>query len=985
MASRGALPCTLVSGLVLFTLPWLWAGDLASPKDYEGKTIAAIRYEPASQPATARDLNRLLPFHPGEPLHLAAVREWIRNLYSTGVYTDIQVDMQPSPQGVVLVARTSAQWFVGPYEVTGRTNRPPNEGQLANATGLELGAPYDEADLQKAAHGIRDLFERNGLYHATVDPTVSRDPAHREVHLSFTVRAGKRGRLTLPVIVGDTRIPPPELARAAKYKGWFLWKQATDSNVQAGLRNIRNKYVKNDRLTAGVTLESRKYLPAENRVRPTIRADGGPKVKILAEGAKVSQGDLKKYVPVYQAETLNRDILVRGVGNLRDYFQDKGYFDVQIDFDTRQTSPDLETVTYTIVPGVRHKLVKLSIEGNHYFTDDEIRSRMFIHPAGFLYLRHGRYSEGFEKRDTDAIEAVYRANGFRDVNVTVKSFDDYKGRKGDVAVTVEIEEGPQYLVSSLEITGIRESDRAMILANMASIPGQPFSETNIGVDRDFILMHYQSIGYPEAAFDFRILPATVPHQMSVQYIVTLGPRRFVRDVLITGLHNTRRSLVTPNILLKPGDPLSWTAMGEMQRRLYNLGVFDKVDMAIQNRDGNTEDKYVLFNMGEGHRYYTAVGLGAEITRLGGSSTDLSQPTGQTAFTPRVSLHVSRVNLWGLGHSLNLDGWYSTVQQRAGLTYLVRNYRNVEGRDLSVTGIFENTHDVLTYTARRIEGTAQLAQKLSKPTALILSYSWRDVRVDQSTLKINPLLIPLESQPARVAGFGAALLQDHRDNPVDTHRGYYNSADVHLFDHSFGGNKNFLRILLRNSYYFPITRSSVLASNTVFGWIRPFGVPAGVSDFDYVPLPERFYGGGIQSDRGFPINQAGPRDLLTGFPLGGNALFFHQTEYRFPLIGPNITGAVFHDFGNIFRDMGSFSFGVHQKSLEDFSYMVHAVGVGLGYQTPLGPFRVDLAYSINPPTFRGLTGTFQQLLFGTATPTITSVSHFQFFISIGQSF
>jgi outer membrane translocation and assembly module TamA len=77
--------------------------------------------------------------------------------------------------------------------------------------------------------------------------------------------------------------------------------------------------------------------------------------------------------------------------------------------------------------------------------------------------------------------------------------------------------------------------------------------------------------------------------------------------------------------------------------------------------------------------------------------------------------------------------------------------------------------------------------------------------------------------------------------------------------------------------------------------------------------------------------------------------------------------------------------VHQKDIQDFAYMVHAVGFGIRYRTPVGPVRVDLAYSINPPTFFGLKGTYQQLLFGGATPTVQNVSHFQFFISIGQAF
>jgi outer membrane protein insertion porin family len=107
--------------------------------------------------------------------------------------------------------------------------------------------------------------------------------------------------------------------------------------------------------------------------------------------------------------------------------------------------------------------------------------------------------------------------------------------------------------------------------------------------------------------------------------------------------------------------------------------------------------------------------------------------------------------------------------------------------------------------------------------------------------------------------------------------------------------------------------------------------------------------------------------------------------RFPFLSDNIQGVIFHDFGNVYSGLKNLSFRFSQKGLEDFDYTVHAVGYGIRYHTPVGPLAVNLAYSINPPTYNGLKGTYQQLLFGGATPTITSVSHFQFFFSIGQSF
>jgi outer membrane protein insertion porin family len=625
----------------------------------------------------------------------------------------------------------------------------------------------------------------------------------------------------------------------------------------------------------------------------------------------------------------------------------------------------------------------VDVKGNHYFTTAQIRERMFVQPKGFIRLRHGRYSQSFAARDEQAIQALYRDSGFRDCQVATKTIDDYRGKNGDVAINVTIEEGPQYLVSRVEVTGINLKNKEAILASLASAPGQPFSETTIAMDRDAILEAYQSAGYSNAAFEFRATPDG-PQRMNLQFKITEGMPQRVRDILLSGMHTSRHRLVDPLVTLNPGEPLSWTEMGRMQRRLYNLGIFDKVDMAIQNPDGDAEEKYVDFHFVEGHLYTMAVGVGAEIAKIGGSATSVSNPTGTTGFAPRFDLQLSRLNMWGLGHSVIFNGRYSTLDRRVSLSYSAPRFHNVEGRNISVTGLYDNTRDVLTFTAVKLQGAFQVSQRIDKATNLLFRYSWTHDRIDQTSLRISSLLIPLYSQPSRVGQFAVNLVQDRRDDPSDAHRGIYNSADLGIADHSFGGNKNYLRFLARNSYYKQLPKELVLASNTTFGLIRPF-TTGGIATTEYIPLPERFFGGGEASMRGFPMNQAGPRDPETGFPIGGNALLFHSTELRFPLIGDNISGVMFHDMGNVYSSLGSISFRTRQNGLTDFDYMVHAAGFGIRYRTPLGPVRVDLAYSINAPTFNGLQGTYQQLLFGGATKTIQSVSHFQIFFSIGQAF
>jgi outer membrane protein insertion porin family len=962
------------------------AAAIPNPEEFAGRPVAQVRFEPPQQPLTSQQLADIVHLKPRAPLNPADVRSTIKQLYATGRYADVELAAEPAEGGAVnLVIHTVEQWFVGMVEVRGKTKEPPNAGQLANASRLELGQPFTDDSLKGAVDGIQDLLKRNGFYGSMVQHDMTRDPDHQQVMLTFRVKTGTRARLNSPIINGEPRIPVEEVQRATKWKGWFGWHHDTQSNVQQGLRRVEQRYEKDNRLTANVSLENVSFNPTLNRVTPTLKVVGGPKVKINAVGAKVSQGKLKRYVPVFDEQTVNRDLLVDGARNLRDYFQSQGYFDVDVDFESQQPSSDQEEIIYVINPGPRHKLVDVQVRGNRYFRTEDIRERMMLQTAGFLYLRHGRYSEGIVRRDEKNISALYQSNGFRDVKVTTQTLDEYKGKTAQMAAVVTIEEGPQYFVSEFTIEGVQQLKLAEIQPKLACIPGEPFSENNVAIDRDYLIGLYQSSGFPDATFDWKMEPGPGPHQMKVQYFIAEGKERLVREVLISGMRETRMRLVKPLVTLKAGDPLSWRQMGNMQQGLYNLGVFDKVDMAIQNPQGETYQKYVLYHLEEGHRYSVAVGAGAEFARIGGVQTSLDNPAGQAGFAPRGSFEVSRLNFLGLGHSINFKSRYSTLDRRASINYYAPRYRNVEGRNISFTALYDDARDVRTFTARRLEGSVQLSQQLSKPTSMLFRYTYRDVRVDQSTLKIEPLLIPLLSQPARIGMISTSLIQDRRDDPADAHRGVFNTIDVGLAESVFASRHNFVRFLGRNSWYHLLKKNYVLASNTSFGWLGPFKLAGGADPTQAIPLPERFFGGGSTSHRGFPDNQAGPRDPLTGFPLGGNALLFHSTELRFPLLSDNMQGVLFHDMGNIYSGPGKISFRFHQKSPTDFDYMVHAAGFGVRYRTPVGPIRVDLAYSINPPSFMGLKGNYTDLLFGTAQRVQQSVKSFQFFFSIGQAF
>jgi len=984
--------------LSLVVLAWAAAPPAlyGQAQKYEGLNVVNIQFDPMNQPLEASELFAILPLKRGQALRAADVRASINRLFATGRYADIQVDAEPYNGGVIIRFLTKNSWFIGNVHAVGKISSPPNNGQLENASQLDLGQPYTEAKLQQAIEGQRRLLLDNGLYGATIRPVFDYDSQYQQVHIRFEVDSGARASFTAPTLHGDLKMDPTRIVAATKFRRWLLhtWKPVTQARVRQGTNGVEKLYQKENRLESKVVLEQMSFDAETRTALPTLRIDAGPRIQVNAIGAGISQRKLRQYVPVFEEHAVDHDLLVEGARNLRDYLQSEGYFNADVEFKEQRVVNDQATLDYLVNRGDRHKLVALEITGNRYFTTDTIRERLLLQTASFLQYRHGRYSEAILKRDENDIASLYQSNGFRDVKVTHRVEDNYRGQKNDLSVSIQIEEGPQYFVNTLIVEGIQKLDKAAILATLSSAAGQPYSEFNVAVDRDTILARYFQGGFPQVTFEWSARPAEQPNRVDLSFVIDEGPQQTIRQVLVGGLQITRPGLVYRALRMNPGDPLSPTAISDTQRRLYDLGVFERIDTAIQDPDGDTPSKYVLYDIDEAHRYSAAVGLGAELARIGGCQTCLDAPAGATGFAPRVSFDITRNDIWGIAHSLSLRTRVSTLEQQALLNYSWPRFRNQDKLNLSFTALYENSRDVRTFTYKREEVSAQISQKFSKSITLLYRYTYRRVSVDEATLKIDPLLIPLLSQPVLLGLVSANLIQDRRDDPLDPHRGIYNTLDIGLAEHFFGSERDFARFLARNSTYHPIGRKIVLARSTEFGDIHAFHYQGDI--LDAIPLPERFFAGGANSDRGFPDFQAGPRDTETGFPLGGTALFFNQTELRFPLIGDNVGGVLFHDFGNVFSSLDNFSFRVSQRNLQDFDYMVHAVGFGIRYRTPIGPVRLDLAYSINPPRFFGFTGSEQDLVNAGVTPCSpppgianqcveTGVSHFQFFFSIGQTF
>jgi outer membrane protein assembly complex protein YaeT len=989
------------------------AADVEAGESLEGRQIVGIRFDPTDQPLPTAELERLLPFKNGTPLKLSDVRLAIQELYDTGRYADISITGEAAAPGaiggaggVVIRIATQFNFFVAGVSIDG-VSEPPTKGQLTTAAKLELGTLFEDKELARAGENIGERLRANGLYHATVSNSVDRDPATEEAQIHFYIDSGSRARFDGVTVNGNTSRPLESIVHETRWRRGFGpitfpgWRNVTESLIQKGVARVLQSLQRGDHLQASVSLEKVDYHPATNTVTPSLNIESGRTLRVEVLGAKVSNGKLHQLIPIYEERALDRGLLVEGRRNLIEYFQSKGYSDAEVSFDENAVLEKAQVIDYQVTLKDRHKLMHIAIEGNRYFDDATLRDRFETTRASFPASRFGHYSQRTLDRDVDAIRELYIANGFRDVEAASSISDDYKGVHGHLGVRIAVREGPQWFVSKLELEGAPDSDLPYLHSVLQSIEGEPFSEANIAADRDSILSYYYNNGYSDAAFDWSQTPGPEPYRVNVRYIIHTGKREYTRAVLVRGLRTTRRSLVNRRIHLKPGDPISQSSIAQSQQQLYDLGIFSKVQTAIQNPDGEEDSKYVLFDLDEAKLYSFNAGIGAQLGRIGSGVTTFDEPAGTTGFVPRISLGVSRLNLFGEGRTLSLQTRFSTIEQRVLLSYTAPQFLDHDNLTLTISGLFDNSRDIRTFAARRYEGAVQMAQRLTRANSLQYRYTFR--HVSTSDLVVTPELIPLLSQPEHVGMVSATFIQDRRDDPIDSHRGMYNTIDVGVSLRQFGSGASqpaalssttstaptgepaapitaeFGRMLMRNSTYHPIGRNIVIARTLQFGWIHPLdGLTA-------VPLAERFFAGGASSNRAFPDNQAGPRDLDTGFPLGGNALLMHSTELRFPLWGNSVGGVLFHDMGNVYDEVSDISFRFRQHNLQDFDYMVQSVGFGIRYRTPIGPIRVDFSLSPNSPRFFGFQGTFDQLLAGQGTLTNQRINIFQFHFSLGQTF
>jgi outer membrane protein insertion porin family len=999
----------------------LSSSSVASMSAYVGRTVKAVELPGVRD---ASQLLKMIEQKPEEPLDRDQVRESIRTLFATGLFADIQAEVAPSGDGVVLTFATSLNFFVGAVNVEGAPAHP-SANQIVNASKFQLGELYSAEKLEHAQESVRQLMQQNGYYRARVMAEGTSNPSTQQVDILFHIKAGEPAHIGEVKLTGHSAWSEAQLQDIAKM---HPGDRVTAARVTNSLQRLRKRLQKQQRVLAQVLIASQTYQPESNSVDYSYLIDPGPTVVVYALGIHVNRGVLRKEVPIYQENAVDDDLLNEGKSNLLNYLQSRGFYDATVNFE-RQSEPDILRVIYHVEPGEIHKLELIQMTGNKYFSTQVLRQRLQIHSAG-RFLSNGRYSAALLRNDVAGLKALYVTNGFRDVKIDTQVDDNYEKSPNKLAVRIQIDEGPQTLVGSFGIEGNKKISTKSF-PELRTQGGQPYSEFNLARDRDAILSYYFNHGFSNASLEISVQPVTgEANRENVVFSIQEGEQFFVHRVMVAGLENTQNYVVQREIQVKEGQSLSQQDILDTQSKLYDLGIFTQVDTAVQNPSGNDPQKNVLVQVQEAKRYTFTYGVGLEFAT--GLPAGTNHPSGEAGVSPRVALNITRLNVGGRDQTLTFQSHVGTLQQLGLVSYEVPKVFNHGSLKLFYTIFYDNSVNVATFTSQRLEGKIDLRQELGRQqanhtTSITYRFDYRRVKASDIVSDFSPVEFSLLSLPAHIGGPGFTYIRDKRDNPLESTKGQYFTLDGFVSSSYVGSQSDYGRALTQDSTYYafgPTNHKFVFARSTTLGLEQVYGgtriLPPGScplnnlqtacqSNIEIIPLPELFFAGGGNSLRGFGLNQAGPRDPDSGYPVGGSALFVNSEELRLPSVslpylGDGFGFAIFHDMGNVFtaghdlvkglgrwhqqdpaQCLGTGGLG-NQTCITNFDnsgydYTSHALGIGLRYKTPIGPLRFDFGYNLNPTQYFQTTGTSA----GAATYETQRLSHFNVFFSIGQPF
>jgi outer membrane protein insertion porin family len=905
---------SFAAGLLVFTLLSVSVFP-AHAADFSGLPITTIvlkddQGRPWPNPGL---LQPLLVVKQGAAFSRSDVRKSIEYLYLKGRFRDIRVEGFPEGNGVRLEYTLYPITIVRKVIIEG--NHSLSSDRLKEVLGRIEGREFREEKLGELRQDVLALYHSEGFFEATVEflPEKTEDP--HQVVLRVVIAESEPTLIEEIRFTGNMVFMERDLLRVLKSeKGDRLRR---DILLDADMEAVRKKY-------AAAGYPAAKTGPVDMSFRHrrafiTVHLDEGQKVVVRFTGNKeFSAGKLNEELLIWQERDISDAVIESSAEKIKSLYRDEGYADAAVEV-KKTAAPGLLNLDFLIQEGTRVTVKEVRIEGNAAFPGKALKGEMELRESG--WFRSLPFREDLLDKDVENIQDRYAEAGYLDAVVEKSVTRSADGR--EASVTLTIKEGKKTVVRNISFEGNTVFTAAQLLARLDLKPGSPFSERAMEDDKYRILSAYSNKGYLYARVEGEKKAGN--GVVDIRFRITEDRPVTIGKIILRGNERTEDRVIMRELLVKEGDAYDYSAILKSQQQIYRLGFFGLARFEPLRPGEKEYVQDMLLSVEERPAGAVEFGVGyGNLDRFRGFA------------------ELSYSNLWGTAKSASLRFEGSNILEEA-----VFNFREpwflgqrLEGRFRlawsDAKRLNPDTREVY-YQTRKTELSTGLEKVVNN---LKLSLIYQLENVENYNVQPGAILSQEDLGRVLVSSVTPGFIWDLRDDPFNPRKGSLHGLAVKEAMKALGSEADFTKATFQTSWFLPVHRSTVLALSARAGRAWPHG------ETTEVPLHERFYLGGENTIRGYLQDSVGPQSVNvdgTITPTGGGRMILFNAELRigrpegFGIVLFSDVGSVWTVEPSIIKSLrASYGDGVWRASY----------GIGIRYQTPVGPLRLDYGQKIN---------------------------------------
>lgn len=845
------------------------------------------------------DMAALIPLKVGEPYSLKRITDSIKQLYKTGLFSDIQV-VTSGDRRVRLTYVFTKRFLIDRiyFLNKGKISAKKLKEELDS---IREGTSFYEGKLSRAAEELKNIIEKEGYFSPEIRTFTEKDVETSSISVFFEIRSPKRYLVKKIRFLGSVVLPEKELKEEMKTKENEMF---VPSLLEKDLSRLKQVYDAADYRRAEIDIDNIDFDEKEKEVSIIIRVTPNERIEIEIRGADVP---LRLIKAIWEERIFEEWGLAEGKAKIINYLRQKGYLFSSV-FGSIEREEEKMRVVYSVDLGKKYKIQDISFEGVEYFTPSELREALGIREKlPFVPWLSGPRLFELPRE----IEALYKREGFSETRVDLDFITEDRKVIGDYC----IKEGMQAKIENISIKGTRVSKKEELLKKISSFEGGPFFLPNVQRDVERLEDFYRDQGF--RGTEIKSLVETVSENLySVLFEIKEGLKVRIDKVIITGNKITKKGIILRELRIKEGDYAYYESIRETKRRLEKLGIFSEI--RIEEVLTSPQKENLIISVREGDRNYISLGLGLET-----KNEPRTSAIWDNAIRLRGTAELIRNNIFGSASQISLVGQFSLKEKRGVISWEQPYLFGLPLQTFVNTWLEREERKSFSFDRRGVSVTS--VEAFSENWLFLMTLRW--VRTTLFNLQIAESEVDRQQSPYSVSSISGSIIWDGRDDPFNPQRGSFFSFALEWAYPLFRAESDFIKNFIKFQNFLPVYPGITFNSTFRLGLGR-----------GQIPIHERFFAGGSNSFRGEEFDELGPKDPDFLKPVGGKALILLNFELSFSLFPSfkNLYGVFFYDKGNVFAQRQDF----RVASLRD------AIGIGMRYRTPLGPIRFELGWNMD---------------------------------------